>query len=66
MEILEQLENEIKELKQKRNELEDELLKVNKELKQKTKASYVLKGMKIPPYFKKGRKKKEENVKEIL
>lgn len=60
MEIVEQLENEIEELKKNQNELKDKLSEVSKELKRKVKACYLLKGQRLPSYKK--RKKIEDAV----
>lgn len=60
MEVIEQLENDLISLKESQKLLDSDLTKVENEIKQKTKALYILKGQKIPQYIAKGKYKKKK------
>ena len=60
MEVIEQLENDLISLKESQKLLDSDLTKVENEIKQKTKALYILKGQKIPQYIPKGKYKKKK------
>ena len=60
MEVIQQLENDLILLKEKQKVLSADLAKVENEIKQNTKAIYILKGQRIPQYIAKGKYKKKK------
>ena len=62
MDVTTQLENELNILKERRKLLESDLKKIDAEIKQKTRAFYILKGQRVPQYIAKNPKKKVQDA----
>lgn len=62
MEVIKQLEDELNILREKRKSLESDLKKIDAEIRQKTRAFYILKGQRVPQYIAKNPKKKVQDA----